>query len=406
MSSVFRYMNQHFALCLFGAVIVGIVLSFVMGEQVVLLKPLGTIFTRLLVMIVPVLVFFSIASSFANIGDATRMKRWAGKIIGWFVLSMLIATFLGIAMGLIFKPGLGIELHSADFKVTEITVDMFINWLPKNFVGCIAEGNTIQIVFLSIFVGIAVVMMPEGKSKTFLTNILSSSQDLILQIVKGIMYYAPIGVAALMATSIGELKGSFVSQMGSFLAAYSIAFVLQVAIVYFLLLYVIGKINPFRFTRKMFPALITAFTTTSSAATLPVNLRCVKEMGVDKEMTDFGLPLGVTFNMDSMGIEIPLYIMLGMYAVGTAPTIGELFLFVIMGIAFSIGCAGVPGGGLAIAVILVNAFGLPTEVVAWIAAVFFYLDITGTPMNIWGDAVCTAIVASKEGKIDWDKMNS
>ena len=377
-----------------------------MGEQVVLLKPLGTIFTRLLVMIVPVLVFFSIASSFANIGDATRMKRWAGKIIGWFVLSMLIATFLGIAMGLIFKPGLGIELHSADFKVTEITVDMFINWLPKNFVGCIAEGNTIQIVFLSIFVGIAVVMMPEGKSKTFLTNILSSSQDLILQIVKGIMYYAPIGVAALMATSIGELKGSFVSQMGSFLAAYSIAFVLQVAIVYFLLLYVIGKINPFRFTRKMFPALITAFTTTSSAATLPVNLRCVKEMGVDKEMTDFGLPLGVTFNMDSMGIEIPLYIMLGMYAVGTAPTIGQLFLFVIMGIAFSIGCAGVPGGGLAIAVILVNAFGLPTEVVAWIAAVFFYLDITGTPMNIWGDAVCTAIVASKEGKIDWDKMNS
>ena len=381
-------------------------LSFVMGEQVVLLKPLGTIFTRLLVMIVPVLVFFSIASSFANIGDATRMKRWAGKIIGWFVLSMLIATFLGIAMGLLFKPGLGIELHSADFKVTEITVDMFIDWLPKNFLGCIAEGNTIQIVFLSIFVGIAVVMMPNGKSKTFLTNILSSSEDLILQIVKGIMYYAPIGVAALMATSIGELKGAFVTQMGSFLAAYSIAFVLQVAIVYFLLLYVVGKINPFRFTRKMFPALITAFTTTSSAATLPVNLRCVKEMGVDKEMTDFGLPLGVTFNMDSMGIEIPLYIMLGMYAVGTAPTIGQLFLFVIMGIAFSIGCAGVPGGGLAIAVILVNAFGLPTEVVAWIAAVFFYLDITGTPMNIWGDAVCTAIVASKEGKIDWDKMNS
>ena len=324
----------------------------------------------------------------------------------WLVLSMLIATFLGIAMGLLFKPGLGIELHSADFKVTEITVDMFIDWLPKNFLGCIAEGNTIQIVFLSIFVGIAVVMMPDGKSKTFLTNILSSSEDLILQIVKGIMYYAPIGVAALMATSIGELKGAFVTQMGSFLAAYSIAFVLQVAIVYFLLLYVVGKINPFRFTRKMFPALITAFTTTSSAATLPVNLRCVKEMGVDKEMTDFGLPLGVTFNMDSMGIEIPLYIMLGMYAVGTAPTIGQLFLFVIMGIAFSIGCAGVPGGGLAIAVILVNAFGLPTEVVAWIAAVFFYLDITGTPMNIWGDAVCTAIVASKEGKIDWDKMNS
>ncbi len=406
MGGVFRYINKHFALCLLMAVVVGIILSFVMGESVVLLKPLGTIFTRLLVMVVPVLVFFSIASSFANIGDAKKMKSWASKIIGWFVFSMLIATFLGIAMGLIFKPGLGIELHSMDIKVTEITVDMFIEWLPKNFLGCIAEGNTIQIVFLSIFVGIAVVMMPDGKSKSFLTDILSSGEDLVLQIVKGIMYYAPIGVAALMATSIGELKGAFVTQMGSFLAAYSIAFVLQVIIMYFILLYVVGKINPFRFTRKLLPALITAFTTTSSAATLPMNLRCVKEMGVDKEMADFGLPLGVTFNMDSMGIEIPLYIMLGMFAVGTSPTIGQLFLFVIMGIAFSVGCAGVPGGGLAIAVILVNAFGLPTDVVAWIAAVFFYLDITGTPMNIWGDAVCTAIVASKEGKIDWDKMNA
>ena len=406
MSAVFSYMNRHFALCLLGAAVVGSILSLLLGEQAVVLKPLGTIFTRLLGMVVPVLVFFSIASSFATIGDAKRMKSWGGKIIGWFVISMLIGTFLGITMGLIFKPGLGIELQSADFKVTEITVDMFIAWLPENFLGCLAEGNTIQIVFLSIFVGIAVVLMPDGTSKTFLVDCLTAGQELILQIVKGIMYYAPIGVAALMAVSVSSLKGSFITQMGSFLMAYNIAFILQVIIVYFVMLYAIGKINPFKFTRKILPALITAFATTSSAGSLPVNLRCVKETGVDKEMTDFGLPLGVTFNMDSMAIEIPLYIMLGMYAVGTSPTIGQLFLFVIMGIAFSIGCAGVPGGGLAIAVILVNAFGLPTEVVAWIAAIFFYLDVTGTPMNIWGDAVCTAIVASREGKIDWEKMNA
>ena len=250
----------------------------------------------------------------------------------------------------------------------------------------------------------AVVFMPTGETKDRLTHFLSDGEELILQLVKGIMYYAPIGVAALMATSIGGLKGAFVSQMGSFLAAYSIAFVLQVVLCYFGLLAWVGKVNPFIFTRKMFPALITAFTTTSSAATLPVNLKCAKGMGVDAEMADFGLPLGVTFNMDSMAIEIPLYIMLGMYAVGAAPTIGQLFLFVLMGIAFSIGCAGVPGGGLAIAVILVNAFGLPTDVVAWIAAVFFYLDVTGTVMNIWGDVVCTTVVASNEGKLDREKF--
>lgn len=406
MGTVFHWINRNFSLCLFSSVVIGVALAFLLGEQVMVLKPLGTLFTRLLIMVVPVLVFFSIATSFANIGDAQRMKRWGGKIIGWFLISMLIATFIGIGTGLYFKPGLGIDLPAAEYKATEITAQMFIEWIPKNFVGCLAEGNTIQIVFLSIFVGIATVLMPESKSKTFLMDALNTGQDLVLQIVKGIMFYAPIGVAALIATSIGDLEGSFIAQMGSFLSAYTVAFILQVVIMYFILLYAVGKINPFRFTRKLFPALITAFTTTSSAATLPMNLRCVKEMGVDKEMAEFGLPLGVTFNMDSMGFEIPLYIMLGMYAVGAPPTVGELFLFVIMGVAFSIGCAGVPGGGIAIAVILVNAFGLPTDVVAWIAAVFFYLDITGTAMNIWGDAVCTAIVASREGMIDWDKMNA
>ena len=140
MGSIFSYMNRHFALCLLGADAAGVVLSFVLGDQAVVLQPLGTIFTRLLGMIVPVLVFFSIASSFANIGDATRMKSWGSKIIGWFIISMLIGTFLGIAAGLFFKPGLGIELQAAEFKATEITVNMFIEWLPKNFLGCLADG--------------------------------------------------------------------------------------------------------------------------------------------------------------------------------------------------------------------------------------------------------------------------
>jgi Na+/H+-dicarboxylate symporter len=170
--------------------------------------------------------------------------------------------------------------------------------------------------------------------------------------------------------------------------------------------WVLTKLNPFKFFRKMFPALITAFSTTSSAGTMPVTLQCVKDAGVDEQIADFGVPLGVTFNMDSMAVQIPIYIMLGMYAVNTPPNIAQLILFVFMGIAFSIGTAGVPGGGLAIAAILVNAFGLPVEVVGMIAAVFFYLDVTGTTINIWGDAVCVAIVAKSENMLDVNKFNS
>lgn len=401
-----KKMYDHFAIMLLAAAVIGAILGVVMGENAAVLAPFGTIFTRLLKMLVPVIVFFSIASSFANIGDARKLSKWAGKVIGFFIMTTVIGCILGIVTGMIFRPGEGISIPSAEYEVTTITADMFIDWLPANFIGCIAEGNTIQIVFLAIFVGLGTIFMPEGKGKEGVTAFLNGGQGLILSIVKGIMYYAPIGIAALMATSITSLKGSFAAEMGKFIMAYNISFVLQVVVCYFLLLKVFTGLSPIKFTKKMMPAIITAFTTTSSAATLPVNLKCVKDCGVDDEIADFGVPLGVTFNMDSMAIEIPLYIMLGMFAIGQTPNIGNLILFVVMGIAFSIGCAGVPGGGLAIAVILVNAFGLPVEVVAWIAAIFFWLDITGTAMNIWGDAVCTTVVAKSEGLLDVDKFNA
>jgi Na+/H+-dicarboxylate symporter len=407
MSGLLKKMSEKFALVLFLSAVVGLILGLLLGDKAEYIKPLGTIFTRLLSMVVPVLVFFSISSAFANIGNAKKLSKWAGKVIGWFIFTTVIGCIIGIVMGLIFKPGLGIGLPGGtDYEVTQITADMFIDWLPENAVGALAEGNTIQIVFLSIFVGIAAVCLPEGKSKDTVLGILNALQDLTLKIVQGIMYYAPIGICCLMASSISSLKGAFLQEMGSFLIAVTIGFALHIVLCYFGALKLMAKISPIRFTKKLFPALITAFTTTSSAGTMPVTLRCVKEIGCSDEIADFGIPLGVTFNMDSMAVEIPLYIMLGMFAIGQSPTVPQLFLFALMGVAFSVGCAGVPGGGLAIAVILINAFNLPVEVVGWIAAIFFYLDITGTTINIWGDAVCTTIVAKSEGMFDMEKFNS
>lgn len=403
---ILKKINDHFALTLLLSVVVGLILGLILGDSASVLAPFGKIFTRLLSMLVPVLVLFSIASAFANIGDARKMTKWGGKVIGWFVVTTTVATLLGLAMGLIFRPGMGLTISGEAQQVAQITADNFIEWLPESFLGCIAEKNTIQIVFLALFIGVAVVCMKDGDSKTRIKNFLNSGMELVLQIVKGVMYYAPIGIAALTATSVADMKGALLGEMLSFIQAYAIAFVLQIVVCYFGLLRVIGKVNPFTFTKKLLPAIITAFTTTSSASTMPVTLKCVKEMGVDDEVADFGIPLGVTFNMDSMGLEIPLYIMLGMYAIGQTPSVGNLLLFVVMGIAFSVGCAGVPGGGLAIAVILVNAFGLPTQVVAWISAVFFFLDTTGTAMNIWGDAACSVIVARSEGLLNDKKFNA
>ncbi|BES66339.1 dicarboxylate/amino acid:cation symporter [Gottschalkiaceae bacterium SANA] len=395
-----------FAMLLLAASALGVIAGYVVGEPIAVIKPLGTLFTRLLFMLVPGLVFFSIASSFANIADIRKLSKWAGKIIGWFMLTTVIGTVIGTATGLFFKPGQGITLPDASYEVTKVSAQNYIEWIPSNAFGALADGNIIQIVFFAIFAGIAIVLMKNESHKDFLKTMLNAGQDLFLTIIKYVMYYAPIGIFALMASSVAAFKGSLLSEMSSFLTAYTVAFVLHIILVYFVMFWAITKLNPFTFFKKALPALITAFATTSSAGTMPVSLQATKDMGVDEELADFGIPLGVTFNMDSMALEIPLYIMLGMYAIGANPTVPQILQFVLLGVLFSIGCAGVPGGGIAIAVILVNTFGLPVEIVGWIAAVFFYLDVTGTAINVWGDMISTTIAAKTEGMLDEKKYNS
>lgn len=398
--------STKFAQILLLATVLGAIAGYVVGEPINVIKPFGDLFTRLLFMLVPGLVFFSLCSSFAQVSDIRTMSKWAGKIVGWFVLTTLIGSVLGITTGLIWKPGTGLSLtgKSAIPEVKELTASTFLDWIPKNGLGAIAEGNIIQIVIFAIIAGIAVSLIPDEKYKKVLQDFLGAAMSLFITIASYVLYYAPIGVFALMATSVATFRGALLVEMASFLTAYSVAFILQVVIVYGLIFWLVTRLSPLQLTRKAAPALLTALATCSSAATMPVTLQCTEEMGVPEDLRNFGIPLGVTFNMDSMAIEIPLYVMLGMYALGAQPTFVQLFQFVLLGLVLSIGCAGVPGGGIAIAVILVQAFNLPTDVVAWIAAVFAYLDVTGTPMNIWGDMVCTTMVAKTEGVLDLEKF--
>lgn len=401
-----KKLTSNFAVVMLLAAILGFAAGMIVGEPIGVIKPLGTIFSRLLSMLVPLLVFFSISSAFANIGDAKKLGKWAGKVIGWFMITTIIGAVIGIIVGFIFRPGEGLSLPHATYEATEITADTFIEWLPSNALGCLAEGNTIQIVFLSLFVGLAAVFMKDGKEKEAVKTFLNSAQALVLQIVKGIMYYAPIGIFALMASSIADIRGALIVELSSFLACLTTGFIVHILLCYILLFAAVTRLNPFKFIKKLAPALITACSTCSSSATMPVTLNCMKDAGVDEEITSFGIPLGVTFNMDAQALEVPVEIMLGMFAVGITPNLSQLVMFVLLAIVFSIGCAGIPGSGIAIAVILCNTFGLPTEVVAWIAAVFFYIDVWGTTINVWGDAVSTAITARTEGLLDIEKFNS
>jgi len=399
--------GSRFALWLLLASISGGIAGYAVGEPINVIKPLGDLFYRLLFMIVPILVFFSLCSSFAQVGDVRQLSKWAGKVVMWFVVTTSIGSVIGIIVGLIWKPGAGLVIKGlTEIPTVKISTSTFIDWIPQNGIGAIAEGNIIQIVVFAIIVGIAISMLPEGNYKKILQDLVGAGTSLFVTVAGCVLYYAPIGVFALMACSIATFRGALVKEMASFLTAYTVGYAFHVLFVYFLIFWIMTRLNPLKFFKKAFPALLTAFTTCSSAATLPVSLRCTEEMGIHEELRNFSIPLGMTFNMDSMAIEIPLFIMLGMFAINIQPSFAELIQFLFLGLAFSVGCAGVPGGGLAIAAILVKAFNLPDEVVAWIAAVFAYLDVTGTTMNVWGDMVCTVIVGKNEGLMDIEKFNS
>jgi len=396
----------NFSLVLLISTILGAIVGYIVGEPIKVIRPLGELFYRLLFMVVPSLVFFSIASSFANTVDLRKMSHWASKVIGWFLLTTLIGTIIGIVCGLIWKPGLGLSLKGEAPQITQVSLSKaLLEWIPKNWIGALAEGNIIQIVIFAIIAGIAIALMEKQTEKQFLRNFLNAGFELMVAIVKYVLYYAPIGVFALMATSIAEFKGALIREMTRFVITYYIAWLIHVILVYIVLFWAVTRLNPLRFIKKVAAALITAFATCSSAGTMPVTLRVTKKLGVPEELVNFGIPLGVTFNMDSMAIIIPLYILLGMYPLGMQPSFIQLIQFVLLGIAFSIGCAGVPGGGIAIAAIVIGMYNLPIEVVGWIAAVFPILDVSGTVMNVWGDMVSTTIVAKTEGILDLEKFN-
>lgn len=397
--------SYRFPIFLLAATVLGAIFGGVLPDYVKYVSPLGDIFTRLLFMIVPALVFFSIASSFANIGSVKKLGKWGGKIIGGFLVTTTIATVIGLIVGLFMKPGKGLTIEQTDLEEASISSNTFISWIPENAFGALSSGDIIQIVILAMIIGMAVVVMSAGTEKDFLGKLLNSGQALFITITKYIMYVAPFGIFALIAGSVSAFKGSLLSEMASFLSAFTIAFIIQVVLVYFLLFWIVTRLNPFKLTANMLPAIFTAFGTVSSAGTMPVTLTSVKKAGVKDEIAEFGIPLGVTFNMDSMGLQIPMYVMLGMYALDMSPTPMQLVQFVLLGIVFSIGTAGVPGGGLAVATILVGAFNLPIDIVGWIAAVFVYLDLTGTVMNIYGDSVVTTAVAKSEGQLDLEKYN-
>ena len=365
---------------------------------------IGTMFVNALKMLVVPLVFFSLLTGVTGIGDIRVLGRVGGKSFGLYLFTTACAITLAITLALIVGPGAGFNMDGIDTSGVETSAapsvwEVFANIVPTNPISAFAEGEMLQVIFYTVLLGVALLMMGEAAKPVI--GACGTLNDLMMKVVGIVMAFAPYGVFALIAKTFAEQGiGLFIPVLAYVLTLVG-ALLLHLFGTLSILLKVLSGLNPIRFMQKMRPAQIFAFSTASSNATIPVTYRSVTErVGVDKGVASFCVPFGATINMDGTAIMqgVATVFLANVYGVDLG--IGGYVTVVGMAILASIGTAGVPGVGMIMLTMVLTQVGLPIEGVAIILGVDRLMDMIRTAVNITGDAVVTTVVAKSEGKID------
>ena len=389
------------------------------------IKPFGTIFINLLKLIAVPLVFASLIKGVASLSDISKLSRIGSRTIALYLLSTVLAVTTGLLIVNTLQPGKyfsvekRIEFKEKYASKTEAKMDaaaqvkdrgplqFLVDIVPQNLMqASTSNKNMLQIIFFAILFGIAMIMLPDDKT-VYVKGFFDGVNDVILQIVDIIMMSAPYGVFGLLASLIVDFSDGDVNnviELFSALGFYSLAVVtgllVMILVVYPIVLRLFTNMNYLYFFKGIMPAQMLAFSTSSSAATLPVTMeRCEDHLGISKEITSFVLPLGATINMDGTSLYQAVAAVFIAQAFGIDLSLTQQLTIVLTATLASIGAAAVPGAGLVMLVIVLGAVGMDPEGVALIFAVDRILDMLRTVVNVTGDATVAAVIASSEGQL-------
>lgn len=397
------WFRQQLYTQIFVGIIVGVVLGLILGPRVSVLKPVGDIFIRLLMMLIVPLTFFTLVSGLTKLEDLRSFRSLGGMIMLYYAASSLVAATLGMVVALAIQPGkgaVGLLDPSATVKVADFNfLDHLVSWFPKNPVQAMSEGNMLQIIVFSLIVGISLLAM--GKKSKGLVKIFNDGADLMIKITEFVMKTAPYGILALVANMVASLGIQMITEVARFVLADYIVLIILLVVFYPPLLKFLGKLSPLRFYRNVAPAMLVAASTTSSAATLPVSMTVAEEnLGVPEKVWGFTLPLGATINMNGMAAVIGVIAVFAANLYGIPITPALMLQFMFLGLALSIGAAGVKGAGIIMSSILLQTLNMPLTLIPILAAIWPLLDIGHTTCNVTGDLVGTAIISSRLKFID------
>ena len=378
------------------AMALGIAAGIIFGPACENLRIIGDIFIRLLKMIIVPLVMASMATGVASIGNIRKLGSIGGKTFVYYMLTTILAVTVGLLLVNIIQPGVGVTLAASDFDPETAAAasigSLFTDIVPNNPIAAMAEGNMLSIIFFSLLLGAAI--GAAGEKAKPLASFFKALNTVMLKITHWVMKLAPVGVFALMAVTIGTMGTGIFGVLAKYMATVTAGLAIHAVIVLPLILSIAAKYKPTVFIRHMFPAVATAFSTASSAATLPITMECLeKNVGVPNKITSFVLPLGATINMDGTALYEAVAAMFIAQAYGIEVSLTGQIVIALTATVASIGAAAIPGAGLVTMVIVLKAVGLPLEGIGMILAVDRILDMCRTAVNVWGDACGTAVVA-------------
>jgi len=390
------------------------------------IKPWGVIFVNLLKLIAVPLVFASLIKGVASLSDITRLSKIGSRTVLLYLFSTVLSVSIGLFLVNTFKPGNSFseekkyelrEKYSskADLKINDAKsveengpLQFVVDIVPVNIISSASENkNMLQIIFFAILFGISIIVIPDEKT-IYVRGFFDGINDIILYIVDLIMKFAPYGVFALLASLVVDFGASIdlFLALGYYSLTVSFGLLLMIFVVYPLLLKLFTKVNYFSFFKAISPAQMLAFSTSSSAATLPVTMdRCENNVGVSKEVSSFVLPLGATINMDGTAIMQGLATMFVASVALYDLSLVDYMQIVLLAIVASIGTAAVPSAGIITLTLILGSLGLGLEAIGLILAVDRILDMLRTSINVCGDAAVACVVANSEELLDKDLFN-
>ena len=366
----------------------------------------GQGFIRLMQMIVAPLVFCSIVCGAASMSDPKMLGKVGGGIIAMYLITTAISIVIAIFLSNITNPGIGLDMNSItqvqptttesqDFKTT------LLNIIPTNIFSALTNGTMLQIIFFALILGFLLGML--GKKVATVNRFFTQFNAIMMAMIQLILKIAPLGIFCLITRTFANLGISGILPMLNFIGTTYLGLLIMLLVVYTLILFVFTRLNPIHFLKKFWPVMVFAFSTSSSNATIPLNMETLnKRVGVDPKISSFTIPLGATINMNGTAIMQGVAVVFAAQAFGIDLTMSQLVTVVVTATAASIGTAGVPGVGTIMLTMVFSSVGLPVEGVAMIMGIDRILDMGRTAINITGDAVCTTALANMLGMLNKD----